>query len=421
MENNIEENSINENKQIEENAKIRGLVIGFLAGVLLMSAIFGTVKLISYLTSNSVKSLSVQGVDMKKIEEISDKIDKNFYLYSEDTTTDYVAEGIYRGMLESLNDKYSEYYSVKELEEAINETEGISYGIGCYVSISDEYNMPIVAGVMEDSPAQKAGVIEGDVIYEVDNESTAGLTLSEVVSRIKGLKDTQVHIKMYRESDGEYHDFDITRGEVIETNTVEYGTLVDAEDIGYIRIKEFADATVQQYIDAMDDLRTNEHIKGLVLDLRSNSGGALNAAVDIGRQILPAGLIVYTENKDGKRTEYSCDGDNVLDIPMVVLTNKYTASAAEILAGAIQDYQMGTLLGTTTFGKGIVQRIFDLKDGSAIKLTISAYFTPSGRNIQGTGIEPDIELEYDYDAATENGEDNQVNKAIEILKQKIGE
>ena len=163
-----------------------------------------------------------------------------------------------------------------------------------------------------------------------------------------------------------------------------------------------------------------EGIEGLILDLRSNPGGDLTAVVDIARQIIPAGLVVYTEDKAGNRKEYTCDGTHELQLPLVVLVNEYSASASEILAGAIQDYNKGTLIGTTTFGKGIVQRIHRLDDGTAIKLTVSAYFTPSGRNIHGIGIEPDIELEYDYEANEADGTDNQVLKAIEVLEGKIG-
>ena len=192
----------------------------------------------------------------------------------------------------------------------------------------------------------------------------------------------------------------------------------DHENIGYIRIREFDGVTVDQYTEAVAVLK-EQGMEAMILDLRSNPGGDLTAVVDIARKILPAGLVVYTEDKNGERMEYTCDGENELQMPLVVLVNEYSASASEILAGAIQDYNKGTLIGTTTYGKGIVQRIHRLDDGTAIKLTVSAYFTPSGRNIHGIGIEPDIELEYDYEANEADGTDNQVLKAVEVLEGKM--
>ena len=226
-----------------------------------------------------------------------------------------------------------------------------------------------------------------------------------------------MHLKIYRESEKDYLEMDVVRAKLIETTTVDWGMVEDSE-IGYLRIREFDAITVDQYTEAMAEL-TEHGMKGLILDVRSNLGGDLNAVVEIARKILPAGLIVYTEDKDGNRKEYTCDGTRELQIPLVVLVNSYSASASEILAGAIQDYHKGTLIGTTTYGKGIVQRIHRLEDGTALKLTVSAYFTPSGRNIHGTGIDPDIELEYDYDAYEAEGTDNQVDRAIELLEEKI--
>ncbi|MCR4786974.1 MAG: S41 family peptidase [Lachnospiraceae bacterium] len=404
--------------QIEKNAKIRGLIIGLIIGMTVMFLIFGAYFILSGMIGTSGGKAVLGDKELRKVNEIVNKIDKNFYSYSEETGTDGMAEGVYKGIVASLNDPYSEYYSKEELQAALDDSEGISYGIGCYVSLDKEMNMPLIAGVMEESPAEQAGLRDGDIIYMVDGESTMGLTLTKIVSMIKGLEGTSVHLTIYREGEPDYLEFDITRGKLIETDTVTYGTLMDDESIGYLKISEFSDVTLDQYLEAMADLESLE-IKGLVLDLRGNHGGNLDTVVDIARRILPKGMIVYTEDVKGRRENYECDGKHELQIPLVVLTNEYSASAAEILAGAIQDHHKGTLVGTTTFGKGIVQRIFSLSDRSAVKLTISAYFTPSGRNIQGTGIEPDVEIEYDYDKALETGEDNQVDKALEILQEQI--
>ncbi len=353
---------------------------------------------------------------LQKMKLIEDAI-ANYYYYEDDISYEELQDGIYKGMVNSLGDPYSEYYSREELEEVMSSNMGISYGIGAYISINKQMNMAMISGVMEESPAQESGLREGDIIYEVDGESTQGMSLTQVVSRVKGKENTNVHLTIYRENENDLLEIDIKRAKRLEVTTVDYGMLEDTDQLGYLRIREFDAVTVDQFTEAMAELR-GQGMKGMVLDLRSNPGGDLAAVVDIARKILPEGLIVYTEDKTGRRKEYTGDGKRELDIPLVVLVNEYSASASEILAGAIQDYNKGTLVGTTTYGKGIVQQIQKLDDGTALKLTISAYYTPSGRNIHGIGIEPDIELEYDYEASENEGTDNQVEKAIEILEGK---
>lgn len=350
---------------------------------------------------------------MKTIEEVIDT-----YYYGNEVTAAELQDGVYKGMMQALGDPYSEYYSTEELEDAVNSNQGISYGIGAYISMNKQMNMAMINGVMEDSPAQEAGLREGDIIYKVGEEFTQGLSLTRVVNMVKGREGTTVQLTIYREGEADYLDMEIVRAKQIETTTVDSGIVEDHENIGYIRIREFDGVTVDQYTEAVAVLK-EQGMEAMILDLRSNPGGDLTAVVDIARKILPAGLVVYTEDKQGERKEYTCDGKNELQIPLVVLVNEYSASASEILAGAIQDYNKGTLIGTTTYGKGIVQRIHRLDDGTAIKLTVSAYFTPSGRNIHGIGIEPDIELEYDYEANEADGTDNQVLKAVEVLEGKM--
>jgi carboxyl-terminal processing protease len=189
------------------------------------------------------------------------------------------------------------------------------------------------------------------------------------------------------------------------------------DQIAYIEIEEFDDVTVDQFADALAMAKGSD-MEGLIIDLRANPGGSLSAVVDIAGMLLPKGLVVYTEDKEGNRSEYSSDGTHEIQVPLVVLVDGNSASASEILAGAIQDYGIGTLVGTTTFGKGIVQQVIGLDDGSAIKLTISSYFTPNGRNIHGIGIEPDVECEFDGETYynTEDHYDNQLEKAKEVLR-----
>lgn len=339
------------------------------------------------------------------------------YYYKDDVTAEQMSEGIYKGLLESLGDPYSEYYTPEELQELLESTEGIYYGIGAYVSTDTATGLPKISSVIKGTPAEEADLHANDILYEVDGTSTYGLSLDETVALIKGEEYTSVELTIIR--DGKEMDVSVTRRRV-ETPTVEHEMLEDG--MGYLQIMEFDDITVQQFSDAMQDLRS-QAMKGLVLDLRANPGGSLDAVVKVAQMLLPEGLVVYTEDKYGKRTEYTCDGTQELDIPLVVLIDMNSASASEILAGAIKDYGIGTLVGTNTFGKGIVQQILPIGDGSAIKVTVSSYYTPNGDNIHGIGIAPDVEIEFDGETyySSEEQYDNQLEKAKEVLKGMLAE
>lgn len=415
------DNELPVKKKGDPRSFLGGLVLGAFLSALVFAAVYtarnGLAFISTHSTKTSVYGKSVLSTDtFQKIKALEDVIRE--YYYGDEITSGEFQAGIYKGMVAALGDPYSEYYTKEELEETLNSNRGISYGIGAYISLDQKMDMAMISGVMEDTPAEEAGLREGDIIYKVDGEETLGLSLTNVVSLVKGPENTTVHLTIYRENEPDFLEIDIVRGKRIETETVESGMLEDTDNIGYLRIREFDGVTVDQFNEAMAELRAND-MKGLILDLRSNPGGDLAAVVDVARRLLPEGLIVYTEDKAGKRSEYTCDGEHEIDIPMAVLVNEYSASASEILSGAIKDYNKGTLIGTTTYGKGIVQRIIRLDDGTALKLTVSAYFTPSGKNIHGIGIEPDIELEYDYEAYEKDGTDNQVEKAIEILEGKI--
>ena len=270
---------------------------------------------------------------------------------------------------------------------------------------------------MEGSPAEEAGLRANDLIYEVNGVTTYGLTLTEAVALIKGEEGTEVNLTLVREGESDYLELTLTRRRV-EAPTVEYSMLEGR--IGYIRVTEFDSVTVNQFSEALYTVK-NSAARGIILDLRGNPGGNLDAVVDMCNMILPEGMIVYTEDKYGNREEYTCDGENELQLPLVVLVDMNSASAAEIMAGAIKDYGIGTLVGTTTFGKGIVQQIMSFRDGSAVKLTISAYYTPNGNNIHGIGIEPDVLCEFDGEAyyGSEDHPDNQLEKAKEVLGELI--
>jgi carboxyl-terminal processing protease len=416
---NNEENST-EKKNKNKGLFASGVIVGMASALLIICVVFLGVK-VSRLAAakNSGETISISDSDdtavdkttVEKLQLLETTIDKYFYLH--DVTDEELQEGIYKGMLEALDDPYSEYYTAEELNELMTETEGVYYGIGAYVSLDTETTLPKISGVIEGTPAEEAQLRANDLIYEVDGTSTYGLSLSEAVALIKGPENTEVVLTIIREGESDYLQVPVTRRKV-ETPTVSV-EMLDG-DMAYIQIEEFDDITVDQFADALATAKASD-MKGLILDLRGNPGGSLTAVVDIARMILPEGMIVYTEDKNNKRTEYTCDGTKELDVPLVVLVDMNSASAAEILSGAIQDYGIGTLVGTTTFGKGIVQQVIPFSDGSAVKLTISSYFTPNGRNIHGTGIEPDIVCEFDsesyYDA--ENPVDNQLEKAKEVL------
>ncbi|RKM60013.1 S41 family peptidase [Butyrivibrio sp. CB08] len=346
-----------------------------------------------------------------KIQALEDVIDT--YYYKTDVDKEEEAIGMYKGLMDSLGDPYSVYYTEEELNELMTDTAGVYYGIGAYVSLDSDMNLPRISGVMPGTPAERAELMTDDIIYEVDKESTQGMELDEVVSLIKGPEGTTVHLTLLRGSKMEEIEVDVERS-AVEVPTVNTKLLGDNENIGYLQITEFDDITPDQFAEGMAELRASD-IEGLIIDLRSNPGGSLQAVCDIARQILPKGLIVYTVDRNGERDDYTCDGAHEIDIPVVVLVNQYSASASEILSGAIKDYKIGTLVGKTTFGKGIVQRVFDLKDGTAVKLTVSDYYTPNGNNIHGIGIEPDVEVDYDADAYAKDKTDNQLEKAIEVM------
>ena len=298
---------------------------------------------------------------MKVIENVIDT-----YFYKEDVDKDAMVDGIFKGMVESLGDPYSEYYSKEELESLYQDSFGVYYGVGAYVSLDTTTGLAKVSGIIADSPAEEADLRAEDIIYKVDDVDVTGMSLQETVSLIKGDENTTVKLTLIR--DGKEIEKEVTRRKV-ESPTVKFEMLDDG--MAYIQITEFDTVTVDQFTEAMAMARGND-MKGLILDLRSNPGGNLSSVVSIAKQMLPKGLIVYTEDRDGNREEYSCDGSKELDVPMVVLVNGNSASASEILAGAIKDYGIGTLVGTTTFGKGIVQRPIELSDRTASISTVSA-------------------------------------------------
>ncbi len=424
-------NNTNGNGEQDEKENMRknrksfrnGMISGILLCLLILCCVYTVRQLcilhrqrlenmISQETEEAPDSL-VNDMTMKKLEVIEQAISD--YYYQEDVKAADMIDGMYQGVVASLGDPYSTYYTEDDLEELMEQTEGIYYGIGAYVGMDAQTGMAYISGVFEGTPAEEAGLRDGDVIYMVNEEPMQGLELSEIVGKIKGQEGTKVDLTIYREGEADYLQIPVERRK-IESPTVKYELYDDKT--GYIQITEFDEITVDQFAEAMAALR-EQGMEGLILDLRANPGGNLSAVVEIARQMLPEGLIVYTEDRDGNRTEYTCDGKNVFDMPLVVLINGYSASASEILAGAIKDYGIGELIGTTTFGKGIVQKVMSLSDGTALKLTVSTYFTPKGNNIHGIGVEPDEVYEFDGEEYYENGYDNQLEYAKKVIGEKI--
>lgn len=367
-------------------------------------------------SGEKLSSSSVIGKDTNgKLETIEDLIDKNFYFEDEEQAKQ---DGIIKGYLEGLDDPYSVYYTQEEYAAFMEDTEGEYVGVGVQVSQNVDTKVITVVKVFN-GPAKDAGIQENDIITEVNGEDISAQDIDTVVDKIRGEEGTEVTISVYRAADAKDYDYTMLRQKV-ENPTVEYDMLAD--NIGYVQVSSFYEVTAEQYIAAIKDLES-QGMEGLIVDLRDNGGGLLDIAVEMLDFMLPAGKIVYTEDKDGNVTsEYNSDEEQQFTKPLAVLVNGYSASASEIFAGAIKDYGIGTLVGENTYGKGIVQRMFPLEDGSAVKLTIAKYFTPKGNDIHKIGIKPDVEVELDVEAYRESkGEkDNQLDAAINNILEKLG-
>ncbi len=401
--------------------KTRYYLLGLVTGLVLsMIVMLMTVSVIRFYRNiqivrgreqaDAVESVTDDTV-VEKLGVLEETVDKYFW---KDVEGDTLQNGIYKGMLAALDDPYSVYYTKEELIDLQQQTEGIYYGIGAYISKDLDTGYVQISKIIKNTPAEESNLEQGDYIYAIEGESMYGKESDYVVSKIKGEEGTFVTITVLREGEADPIDIDVERRK-IESPTVEYEMYDNG--VAYIQITEFDLVTTGQFEEAYGQARA-DGMKGLIIDLRSNPGGNLSTVCDIARMLLPKGLIVYTEDKYGEREEYKCDGKNEIDVPLVILADGYSASASEILTGAVKDYGIGTIVGTTTYGKGIVQKVINLSDGSALKLTVSTYYTPNGNNIHGIGIEPDIEVPFDAEQY-KNGVDNQLEKAKEVLAQKL--
>ncbi|HHT97659.1 MAG TPA: S41 family peptidase [Clostridiales bacterium] len=399
-----------------------GLGAMLLVAVLIISgfSINKSIKRISSQNPNTNQSNNTNQEDKIQYDNINNKlhllesvIDEYFL---EDVNKSDFEDGIYKGFVASLGDPYSTYYTSKEYEALMESSRGIYYGIGATINQNISTGIITIVKPFVTGPAFEKGMLPGDIIYKVEGEEVTGIDLSEVVGRIKGPEGTEVFVEILREDVSEPIGLYIPRRK-IEVPTIEYEIIEG--NIGYIIITEFDEITVKQFKDAVDELDSKD-VSGIIIDLRDNPGGLLNSVVKMVDRIIEKGLVVYTEDKNGKREEENAINSDKYDKPIVVMINGNSASASEIFAGTLQDYEAAKILGTKSFGKGIVQKIISLPDNTALKITISKYYTAKGRDVHGIGIAPDIEIELDEELKKKviiaHEEDNQLQEAIKTIK-----
>lgn len=403
--------------------KRRTLVISAAIWALVLVAIMSsTLTLILTSSVGSADSRAITDDELatleryQRLEEVRQEIVDNYYLEVDDDT---LVQGAIDGMLASLDDPYTFYYTVDDMKDQQEASTGNYRGVGMSVQMNDEGTITVVR-VFSGSPAEAAGLYAGDKLTAIDGEPLSIQTakdLDEAVSRIRGEVGTDVTLTIVR-GDAEPVDYTVTRGDVT-INYVEYQML---GDVGYIHLYEFEQTTASDFMKAEAYFK-EQGATGLVIDLRNNPGGLLDSVVKIADELLPEGRIIYTEDRAGNVSSYYSDAD-YWDIPLVILVNGESASASEILSASVQDYGRGTLVGTTTFGKGIVQLLITFDDGAGMQYTEARYYTPSGRYIHGVGVDPDVvvEMSEDYDASIKTVDpdnDNQLATALEELNKLI--
>lgn len=336
--------------------------------------------------------------------------------YVEGADDNKLMEGAIKGMFESLGDPYSVYMTKQEFKDFSESTKGEYGGIGVIVTRSEDGYVTVVAPI-EDTPGEKAGLKTNDKIVKVDDKDIVGIDLEQAVSLMKGKQGSKVTLTVMRENVKNPMVFNITREEIV-LKTVK-GKMLE-NDIGYIRISMFDEDTGKEFKKVLDDLKAKK-MKGLVLDLRQNPGGFITQCIAVADELLDKGLVVYTEDKNKKREDYNSK-EGKLEVPFVILVDEGSASASEILSGAVKDRKAGLLIGTKTFGKGLVQSIEQLKDGSGLKLTTQKYYTPNGTSINKIGIKPDIEvkaLEPKKGQRAEDVKDVQLDRAVQEIEKQI--
>lgn len=410
---------LRDDRNRERNQKRKGRmsgVIGFILGIM-TSFVLVYVGFAFAFNNGNVLSLFLKRnnkLDYKKIEEktsVLQNIIDRYFLFDEDMTK--VEDGIYAGMMNGLGDPYTVYYTKEEYKALNEDTEGKYSGIGAVVSQNPNTKIITIVKIFDNSPANDAGLQVGDIIYKIDGEEVAGTDMDILVkTKIRGEEGTSFKMTVLRGDDRKEVELDLIRRS-IEVETVA-GKMLD-NNIGYIAVSQFDAVTSEQFKSNIESLQSQGMTK-LIVDLRGNPGGLLDQVVDMLDYILPDGLVLYTEDKYGKREEYYSDGSHELKIPMVVLVNENSASASEVFTATFRDFEWGTVVGKTTFGKGIVQNVLPLGDGTAVKITTQHYYPPSGYDLHKIGIKPDLEVDLNEGAKIGTDSDNQLSAAIDILK-----
>ena len=410
---------LRDDRNRERNQKRKGRmngVIGFILGIM-TSFVLVYVGFAFAFNNGNVLSLFLKRnskLDYKKIEEktsVLQNIIDRYFLFDEDMTK--VEDGIYAGMMNGLGDPYTVYYTKEEYKALNEDTEGKYSGIGAVVSQNPNTKIITIVKIFDNSPANDAGLQVGDIIYKIDGEEVAGTDMDILVkTKIRGEEGTSFKMTVLRGDERKEVELDLIRRS-IEVETVA-GKMLD-NNIGYIAVSQFDAVTSEQFKSNIESLQSQGMTK-LIVDLRGNPGGLLDQVVDMLDYILPDGLVLYTEDKYGKREEYYSDGSHELKIPMVVLVNENSASASEVFTATFRDFEWGTVVGKTTFGKGIVQKVLPLGDGTAVKITTQHYYPPSGYDLHKVGIKPDLEVDLNEGAKIGTDSDNQLSAAIDILK-----
>jgi len=401
-------------KMAFENRVIRGMV-------------FEVVKQISALDSNtdeinSTDTTTGAAIDWDKVSRKSNQLYNtidDYYLNEIDNNK--IQDGIYKGMVDSLGDQYTVYYTADEYKQFTTASSGTYCGIGVIVSQNVTTGAITIVKTFKKGSGAEEGMLPGDMIYKIEGKKIEGLELSKVVSQIKGEEGTFVKVTVLR--NGKEIEFNLERRKLEVDTVTSRMEEKDGKKIGYIAVSEFDEVTASQFKSALKELE-KEGMQGLVIDLRDNPGGLLDVTCEMLDRMIKKGILVYTVDKNGKRVDEEATDNLSFDKPVAILVNGNSASASEVFSGAMKDYKAATLVGTNTFGKGIVQSIVPFEDGTAMKVTVSKYYTPNGVNIHGTGIKPDVVEELNKEALKDGKldrkEDNQLDKALDVVVKKMG-